>query len=385
VVLLAGVIATAVAVTRPSHLAPEGAVPTAGGGATPTATAATPSRPAPPAATGTTLPSCAAAAARLPVRRQLAQLLLVGVDPSGPGEAMDLVRREQVGGIFLGGTATGLLADHALARVHASSDLPLFVAVDEEGGRVQRIDALAGSTPSARTMAATLSTRQVHNLALARGQQLRRLGVTVDFAPVVDVSSQPADAVIGDRSFSASPVRATRYAEAFAAGLRESGVLPVLKHFPGHGHARGDSHRGPATTPPLASMRTDDLVPYRSLPAFGRVGVMVGHLGVPGLTNGQPASLSPAAYRLLRREYAFDGVAFTDDLGSMRAITERYDLSSAVLQAIRAGADVALWTSGGGTSAVLDRLSAALASGELPRERVAEAVRRVLKAKSACG
>ena len=295
-----------------------------------------------------------------------------------------MVQREQVGGIFIGGTATGLLTG-GLAAVQAAARLPVFVAVDEEGGRVQRIDTLDGFLPSARAMAARMSPRQVYDVALQRGRQLRRLGVNLDFAPVVDVSSQPDEAVIGDRSFSPDPNIATRYAAAFATGLHAAGVLPVVKHFPGHGHASGDSHHGPAITPPLAAMRTNDLLPYHRLSSFGPVGVMLGHLQVPGLTHDQPASLSPAAYRLLRHDYTFTGVAFTDDLGSMRAITDRYDLPTAVLQAIRAGADVALWTSGAtSTSAVLNRLTTALTNGDLPQQRVTQAAQRVLHAKSAC-
>ncbi|HSV68177.1 MAG TPA: glycoside hydrolase family 3 N-terminal domain-containing protein [Mycobacteriales bacterium] len=385
--LAAGLIVIGVATAHPARrvTSTEAAGGSAGGGPTqpPQATrpAATPNSAT---RTDASQPTCAAVVAALPLRRRLAQLLVLGVDPTGPGAATRLVRGEQVGGIFIGGTATGLLSGHALARVRAASRLPLLVAVDEEGGRVQRIDRLGGSIPSAQTMAATMSLRQVRELALARGRQLRQLGVTVDFAPVVDIGAGSDDAVIGDRSFSADPLVSTRYAAAFAAGLRAAGVLPVVKHFPGHGHASGDSHAGRVTTPPIGVLRGDDLVPYRWLPSFGPVAVMVGHLDVPGLTGGQPASLSPAAYRLLRTEYRFGGVAITDDLGSMKAVTDRFGLADAVLRALRAGADIALWTSGAGPAAVLDRLQAAVASGELPAARVNEAVRRVLIAKSAC-
>ena len=105
---------------------------------------------------------------------------------------------------------------------------------------------------------------------------------------MADVSDQPASSVIGDRSFSDDPKRVTEYADAFAAGLRDGGVLPVFKHFPGHGHAGGDSHRTSVSTPPLAALRADDLLPYRTLLSSGPVAVMVGHLNVPGLTNGSP-------------------------------------------------------------------------------------------------
>ncbi len=327
---------------------------------------------------------CADLIAGLPTRARLAQLLVVGVDPRGSAAALRVVRSEGVGGIFLGGTSTALLTDGGLARIAAASALPLTVAVDDEGGRVQRVDALDGDLPSARAMAATLTEDQVRALAKGRAGRLLARGVTLDFAPVVDLSGQPDTAVIGDRSFSADPAVATRFAAAFADGLRQGGMLPVLKHFPGHGRATGDSHREMVRTPALDQLRGVDLLPYRDLPRAGPVAVMVGHLDVPGLTDGVPATLHGATYRLLREDLGFDGLAVTDDLGGMRAVTDRYDLPEAVLMALGAGADVAFWSSGARLGEVLDRLTAAMSSGELTPARVAEALRRVLRAKSAC-
>ena len=129
----------------------------------------------------------------------------------------------------------------------------------------------------------------------------------------------------------------TDYAGAYARGLRDAGLLPVLKHFPGHGHGSGDSHTGGVVTPPLADLQNNDLVPYRTLDAQAPVGVMVGHMQVPGLTGSDPASLSPAAYALLRSGgYGgppFNGPVFTDDLSSMQAITDRFGVADAVLRA----------------------------------------------------
>jgi beta-N-acetylhexosaminidase len=322
--------------------------------------------------------------AKLPLRRRLAQLLMVGLNPASPGDAVQLVQDEQVGGLFIGGNDTASLHNGAITKAKAVAALPLFVGIDEEGGRVQRIPGPYGRLPSARTMATTMNTTQVRTLATSLGNELRGLGINVDFAPDADVSDQPANAVIGDRSFSNNPTVVTAYAGAFAAGLRATGVLPVLKHFPGHGHAVGDSHTGSAIDPPLSSLLTDDLVPYRTLPSAGRGAVMVGHIEVPGLTGGLPASLSPAAYQLLRTTYGFNGVAFTDDLGSMIAVTAHYTLPDSVLLALRSGADVALWTTDSQLPQVLDRLTAATASGELPMDRVNQAATRVLTAKGVC-
>ncbi|QQQ80622.1 glycoside hydrolase family 3 protein [Saccharothrix sp. 6-C] len=354
-----------------------------------TASSTVPSTTPPPSSTTVEPPPpvvdpCAEKIAALPLRARLAQLLVIGVDPRGPADALSVVRNEQVGGIFIGGDDVGLLSAGALAPVHAAAALPLTVAVDDEGGRVQRLDALDGSMPSARRMAADLSPDQVRAVAEERGRALRERGVTTDLAPVLDTSGQPDRTVIGDRSFSPDPDTALGYALAFAEGLHNAGVTPVVKHFPGHGNTTGDSHLGAVTSPPLDALRDTDLVPYRHLPRFGDVVVMLGHIDVPGLTGGVPATLSPEAYALLRGEFGFTGPAMTDDLGAMRAVTDRVGLPDAVTQALAAGADIALWSSGGRVGEVLDHLEGAVASGVLPPARVDEAVHRVLSAKQVC-
>ncbi len=382
--LLAGVVAACLAgvVVAVVRAAP-------GGGGEPLPRAA-PTGQAPSGAAPSSLPpspepprcTAAAAIAELPLRQRLAQLLMVGVDASGPAEAREAVSTEQVGGIFLTGDATGLLTGDALGRVQQAATIPVAVAVDDEGGRVQRLDGLEGELPSAREMAATMTPGQVYQLALQRGEAMHDRGVTVDLAPSVDVSDQPDDAVIGDRSFSDDPVVVTRYADAFAQGLRDAGVLPVFKHFPGHGRGDGDSHSGAVTTPPLDALRRLDLLPYQRVLA-PRSAVMLGHLDVPGLTEpGTPASISPAALALLRDDLGFDGLVMTDDLVAMRAITDRLALPEAVRQALAAGADMALWITDEELGEVLDHLEQAVADGSLPEQRVNEAVGRVLAAKA---
>ena len=196
--------------------------------------------------------------------------------------------------------------------------------------------------------------------------------------------------MIGDRSFSPNPAVVTDYAGAYARGLRDAGVLPVLKHFPGHGHASGDSHTGGVVTPSLAELKNLDLGPYRTLVSQAPVGVMVGHMVVPGLTDGSPASLSPTAVTLLRTGTgyggpAFDGPVFTDDLSTMKAITDRFTVPEAVLKALQAGNDTALWVTNSEVPAVLDRLVAALANHELSMANIDASVRRMAKAKALSG
>ncbi|KZF07893.1 beta-glucosidase [Rhodococcus sp. EPR-279] len=322
-------------------------------------------------------------------RQRLAQLLTVGV--TGTADAVQIMSTEQVGGLFVGSwTDESMLGNREVPQVLDASAVAPMITIDEEGGRVSRVADLLGEAPSARVLAQTVSVDEAYQAALTRGQGLQALGVTVDFAPVVDVSAQPDDSVIGDRSFSDDPQVVIEYAGAYARGLEDSGVKPVIKHFPGHGSGSGDSHTGAVTTPSLDELKAKDLLPFAALNNTG-VGVMVGHLDVPGLTEpGVPASISPAAMALLRDGVGygaapFDGPIFTDDLSGMAAITARLGIVDAVEAALVAGADVALWLTTDQVPAVLDNLEDAVATGRLDAAQVDEAAATVARFKGACG
>ncbi len=318
--------------------------------------------------------------AQFTTRQKLAQLLTVGV--TGTQDALNLVRTEQVGGIFIGSwTEPALLADKQIDQVTAAARVPLMVTIDEEGGRVSRLADLIGEAPSARVIAQTQSVDGFYQKSLARGRAMKDLGITVDFAPDTDVSDEPDDGVIGDRSFSNDPTVVTRYAGAFIRAMHDAGVGTVMKHFPGHGHGSGDSHKGAVQTPPLAQLQNDDLAPFRNLIGSGAA-VMVGHLDVPGLTGGAPASLSPQAMSLLRKGVGYNaapynGPIFTDDLSGMAAITQKMGIEDAVATALAAGADSALWISSKAVSPVLDRLVQDVRSGKLPMTQVDASVLRM--------
>ncbi len=356
---------------------------------TPSSTPASPEHK--PMSTNAPLPAAPVCdLASLSPRDKLAQLLTVGVTDAA--DARSVVTGQHVGGIMIGSwTDLSMLTDGSLPEIASLGPLPLAVSVDEEGGRVSRLSSLIGEQPSARVLAQTHTADEVYGIALERGQKMRGLGITVDFAPVVDVTSDADDTVIGDRSFGDDPAKVTEYAGAYARGLRDAGVLPVLKHFPGHGHGSGDSHTGSVTTPPLAELQDNDLVPYRTLTTAAPVAVMLGHLEVPGLTGSDPASLSPAAYQLLRSGGyggpGFNGLVYTDDLSSMAAINQRYGVASAVLKALQAGADNALWITTNEVPGVLDGLEKALADGQLSQASVDAAVQRNADAKGGvhCG
>ena len=170
----------------------------------------------------------------------------------------------------------------------------------------------------------------------------------------------------------------------FAQGLIDARVAPTFKHFPGHGRASGDTHHTLAVTPHVDELYGFDLAPYAAvLPKFPNASVMVGHMAVPGVGEDDiPASLNPAIYELLRSgDYPggspFHGVAVTDDLSGMRAITDHMSTPEAVRRAIAAGADQALWSSGTDLPAAIDGVVAAVNNGDIPEERITTAATRV--------
>ena len=325
-----------------------------------------------------------AARAQIPAeqREQVASLMMVGV--SNFDEAREALN-QGVGGIFIGSwTDDRLLTEEGrnIAALREIIGRDFSVSIDFEGGRVQRATHLLGDFPAPRVMAQTMSPEQVEDLAEILGTGLAAHGVTVNFAPVVDVDAWGLP-VVGDRSFSDNPEIAATYATAFARGLETAGITPVFKHFPGHGRASGDSHVQDVVTPHLDEMKTYDLIPYGTALQETQGAVMIGHMIVPGLgADGVPATIDPATYELLRSgDYPggipYDGVVYTDDLSGMSAISAMMSPPEAVLASLKAGADQALWIHFGSLTAAIDHVNAAVSSGEYPKEKMLESALRV--------
>ncbi|MDY5840168.1 MAG: glycoside hydrolase family 3 N-terminal domain-containing protein [Corynebacterium camporealensis] len=254
---------------------------------------------------------------------------------------------------------------HAL-RAQVGRDFE--VAIDFEGGRVQRFAEIFGSFPTPQAMAAAGDPAQVEDIGRQVGQTLAARGVTVNFAPVLDVDGGNLE-VVGDRAFSLDPHQTGEMGAAFARGLQQGGVRPVFKHFPGHGRASGDTHHVTAVTPPLPELFHHEFIPFDiAVPAVPEAGLMMGHMSVPELGDARPSSLNPAAYQLARDHLGFSGTIYTDDIGGMRAITDQMPLADAVVSSLHAGADVALWSTGEDINHVIDRVAEAIRAGEISAE-----------------
>lgn len=308
--------------------------------------------------------------------RQLAlRLVMAGYDMRRTAAALPLVR-EGLGGLVLFGRPPADLGER-LAELRAGGGPALLVGSDEEGGQVQRLAGPLPRLPSAAAVARTRSPAQSRLLAADYGRQMRALGVDVSFAPVVDIAVPGQYIADTGRAYSDDPAKVAAYAGAWQAGLRDAQVVPVAKHWPGHGSA-ANTHNSAARTPPLAALEQRDLRPFSALLDAGVPAVMVGHLNVPGLTEpGLPATLSPAAYRYLRERAGSGRLLITDSL-SMGAVTTGLRLrpAQAAVRALRAGADMVLVDSGPGP--LVTAIRKALADGSYPRAAAIASARRVL-------
>ncbi|MGZ4507245.1 MAG: glycoside hydrolase family 3 N-terminal domain-containing protein [Blastococcus sp.] len=325
-----------------------------------------------------------------PTTRLAEQTVVVPVDEGAVGSVTPEVAAGAGGVILFGRQApAGLGSSLAALRRAAPGGIAPLVMTDEEGGAVQRMANLVGSLPSARQMGATMTPAQIQALARSAGLRMRAAGVTMDLAPVLDLDGGPgpsASDAIGTRSFGTSPQAAAVDALAFAAGLRQAGVIPVVKHFPGLGGARGNSDLGPVSTAPWSSLAGTGLRPFSSAVQAGMPAVMVANATVPGLTTG-PASLAPAAIGgVLRGRLGFSGLVLTDSLSAGAVSAAGYSVPRAAVAALAAGADMVLYTAtaasvAGLTRQTVDAVTAAVASGRLPRSRLQGAVLHVLAAK----
>ena len=293
--------------------------------------------------------------------------------------------RKGLGGIALvgNGATTKIKSQIRYVKSRALHGITPIIASDEEGGGVQRLRRAIYTLPSAATMG-TWSDAKIRNTAFDYGKRMKALGVDIAFSPVADLSVSGYFISRARRSFGANPDAVSRKLVAWADGLKDADVLPVVKHWPGHGHS-ADTHAVPGKVPALTKLVESDLVPFNHAFEHGVTAVMVGHLLVPGLTEpNTPTSRSQVALQLLRTQIGPDGLIITDSL-SMGGATKgvKRNISEAAIRSLGAGVDVALVCTG--PRNLIAKVTAAVTSGRLPRAMMIEKVKRILAYKRALG
>jgi beta-N-acetylhexosaminidase len=319
-----------------------------------------------------------------PLARRVAQLVMVSGQLSAPAANRADMQQGAGGVVFFGqpwaGSGPAIAAGMAQLTAAAGPVAP-WLSTDEEGGGVARLSNVIGALPWPRQLAQRLAPQAVASLIRTHAQAMHALGINMDLAPVVDTAN--ARNTVGAenlRSFSEDPTTAAGYGIAFANGLRAGGVVPVGKHFPGLGHVDGNTDTGVAHDPPFSLLQNNDVLPFRLASQAGVGVIMISHAIVPGLTGGQPASLSPATYSYLRQQTGFDGVAITDSLDAGAISGAGFSIAVAAERAIQSGADMVMDV-GRPLTEVVQQLSEAVDTGRLPLARVDEAVGRILALK----
>lgn len=309
------------------------------------------------------------------LEHQIGQLMFPVLVQSELGTAADLAGQGLLGGVVVLGAPSASITQEIAAYQAESLFGEGIIAVDEEGGRVQRLNSLTSTLPSAGLVGSSFTLEEAVTLAQEHAAAIGELGFTMNLAPVVDLNN---GGFIGDRSFGADPAAVTDFAFATADGILAAGLDPVVKHFPGHG--RGiDSHTGLPIIPGVDVLRDSDLVPFAAAIERGDLPIMVGHLVVEGLTGDDPASISSAAIDgLLRTEMGFDGLVMTDAL-NMDAIANSLSNPQAAVRSLVAGVDLIMLGSVAETAVTVDQVVAAVGDGRITEESIAESFIRVME------
>jgi beta-N-acetylhexosaminidase len=289
---------------------------------------------------------------RMSLEQKVGQVMIVAFRDAAVSPIIsEMVHDRHVGGVIL---FTQNLSDPQHARkltdalqalaTGSGAGIPLFTAMDQEGGVIYRSAAGATVWPSQMLLGAAGDGDLLDRCARMTAAELRALGINVNFAPVLDINNNPANPVIGTRSFGADPRAVAALGVRAIAAYQGAGVVAVGKHFPGHGDTDVDSHLSlPVIDKSPGDLEAFELVPFRAAIAAGVDAIMTAHIDLPRISGGEPATLAPQVLTtLLRKHMGFDGLIITDDL-EMGAIVEGYGTAEAALRAFRAGADLLLF------------------------------------------
>jgi beta-N-acetylhexosaminidase len=325
---------------------------------------------------------------RLSLRRQIGRLLVAGFNGHElPVELKSLAREFGLGGVILFARNVGepeQVADLCFAAARLDPELPAWVSVDQEGGRVARLKAPFTEWPPMATLGRSGDAALAERFARALASELKAVGVTLDYAPVLDVHTNPKNPVIGDRALAEKADEVARLGRAIIQGMQGEGVAACGKHFPGHGDTTTDSHLElPLVEHTPDRLRAVEFLPFKAAIDAQVASIMTAHVFLPALDETRPATLSRQIVTdILRQELRFEGVIFSDDL-EMKAVADHHTVPAAAVMAIDAGCDGLLICSGNSDlqAQALEALIHAVEAQTLSVKRVEDALKRQQKAK----
>ncbi len=321
---------------------------------------------------------------KMTIEQKIGQLIITGY-----GSVEEVINSNiAFGGVILFGRNIKSVSETKsdIARLQENFDIPLFISVDQEGGRVTRLPKEYGSFESALDVGKKNDPKYAYDYGTRTATALKDMGFNLNFAPVCDIFSNPDNTVIADRAYGKDPETVSKMAVEVLKGLRDNGVIPTAKHFPGHGDTSVDSHYGlPVVEKRLKELYEFELVPFMEAVKHEVEMIMVGHIVVKEV-DSLPCTLSKKLVTdLLRKEMRYEGVVITDDLG-MNAISDDYSIGQASVMAFNAGCDIILCAQNIEKGrAAYNSLLDAFNRGEVSEERVNESVYRILKLKERYG
>jgi beta-N-acetylhexosaminidase len=377
----------------PSASASPSAVPPSPSASSPSASAG-PSGPAaaPPASPAPSEPAdpVREQIGRMSLEEKIGQMLLAGFSGTSLSpEARRMIAEDRIGGVILyadnfGSLKTSVSLINALKKANRNNPAPLLLSVDQEGGKVNRLpknDFVA--IPSAATVGKTGNPALAAEMGRLLARELKSVGLNTDFAPVLDVNSNPDNPVIGTRAFGSTAGAVKQFGIAAMNGIRKEGVISVVKHFPGHGDTSVDSHLDlPVVDKTPEQLAKLEWIPFREAVRQQADAIMVAHILFPQIDSRAPASFSAKIVgEELRGQFGYKGVVITDDM-NMGAIAKHYDIAQAAVDAVKAGVDILLVAHGADTEKkVRAALLNSVRSGTLTTQRIDESVYRILSLK----
>lgn len=325
----------------------------------------------------------------LTLEEKLGQLVMIGIEGFVANEEeLSLISEKKVGGVIL---FQRNIKDAAqleelittLNDANRDNPMPLLIGIDEEGGRVSRLSGIFKNLPPASELGKKDDLELSYLYGTVQASKLKHLGINLNFSPVLDVDSNPSNPVIGDRAISSDPYISSRNGASVIKGLTDGGIIPVGKHFPGHGDTTVDSHLAlPKITKNLEKLYALELIPFMEAIEAGIPAIMVGHLLLENVDDFPTTVSEKTINGLLRGQLGFRGVVFSDDM-TMGAVTNNYTIDSAVVGFVRAGGDVALICHGiQPVGEALQMLNKSYLEGLLTAEDINEHILRIMLLKA---
>ena len=323
------------------------------------------------------------------IDEKIGQLLIVGIDGYNIDEkTIKMIQKYHIGGFILfnrniqdANQTISLI--NSLKETNESNDIPLFISLDEEGGRVTRLPHEFIKTPSSKKIGKKDDEIFTYEIGKTIGRNVKSLGFNLDFAPVLDIFSNPNNTVIGDRAFGTNPKIVWKHGIQLMNGIKSENIIPVIKHFPGHGDTTVDSHEDlPFIDKNLGQIENFELIPFKKAIEKGAEVIMVSHIMLPNIDEANPATLSEKIINnILREELGFDGVIITDDM-TMGAIVKNYDIGDASVKSLKAGSDIILVCHDyENYIKVINAIKDAVDNGEISLDCINQKVYRILKLK----